>query len=87
MLVREGFIPHMHVRKKRKKKKKKKEREKRLLEMFSSYPNPSDFVLVWCPCIVKRVFVGVQLASKVPWGSSVYNFKEKYQFSIPTFIF
>ena len=28
MLVREGFIPHMHVRKKRKKKKKKKEREK-----------------------------------------------------------
>ena len=27
MLVREGFIPHMHVRKKRKKKK-KKEREK-----------------------------------------------------------
>ena len=28
MLVREGFIPHMHVRKKRKKKKKKKERDK-----------------------------------------------------------
>ena len=28
MLVREGFIPHMHVRKKSKKKKKKKEREK-----------------------------------------------------------
>ena len=29
MLVREGFIPHMHVRKKRKKKKKKKKREKK----------------------------------------------------------
>ena len=42
------------------------EREKRMFEMFSSCPKPSDFVLVWPSCIVNRVFVGVQIAGKVP---------------------
>ena len=48
--------------------------KKRLFQMFSSCPKPSDFVLVWYCCIVNRVFVGVQITSKVTWGSSVYNF-------------
>ena len=37
MLVREGFIPHMHVRKKRKKKKKKGKKKMQQQKSFMSF--------------------------------------------------
>ena len=62
-------------------------REKLLFEMFSSCPKPSHFVLVWCSCIVNWVFVGLQIASKVPWGSSVYNFMKKWKILLATNVY
>ena len=37
MLVREGFIPHMHVRKKRKKKKKEREKTDATTKIFYEF--------------------------------------------------
>ena len=47
MLVREGFIPHMHVRKKRKKKKKKKKGKKQMQQQKSFMSFGSE-ILICC---------------------------------------
>lgn len=54
------------------------ESEKLLFHIFISCSKPSDIALAWFSGVVNWVIISDQIASKVPWGESVYSFIKIY---------